>query len=109
MKIQLTDCDSAPQDMKAQMPITCTLIRMIPAVDRTDYWLAKCEKPVSYESVMVNYLIVAPRFVGGKIKRGMGQVVVGVAYVMDETLTQDVELNFDKCRYVAICTAKELY
>ena len=108
MKIQLINCESAPQDMEAQMPITCTLMRTIPEARRADYWLAKCKKPVSYENVMVNYLVVAPRFVGDEIKKGMGQVVVGVAYVMDETLIQDDELNFDKCRYVAICTAKEL-
>lgn len=108
MEIQLIDCDYAPQDMEEQLPITCTLIRMIPGSDRTDYWLAKCEKSVIYENENVNYLIIASRFVGEKIEKGMGCIVVGVAYVIDETLVQDTELNFDKCRYVAICTAKEM-
>lgn len=31
--IQLIDCDYAPQDMEEQLPIACTLIRMIPGSD----------------------------------------------------------------------------
>lgn len=108
MILHLIDCDYAPEDMETQLPITCALVRMIPGSDRTDYWLAKCEKSVIYENENVNYLIIASRFVGEKIEKGMGCIVVGVAYVIDETLVQDTELNFDKCRYVAICTAKEM-
>lgn len=108
IKIQLIDCDYAPQDMEAQLPITCSLIRMIPGSDRADYWLAKCEKSVKHEDKIFNYLIVAPRFVGEKIEKGMGSIALGVAYVTDESLVQDIKLDFNKCKYVAICTAKEL-
>lgn len=103
--LQLIDCDYAPENMAKQLPISCSLLRMIPGVDRLDYWLAKCECPVKYEESTVNYLILAPRFVGTEIKRGIESVVLNVAYVIDESLIQDATLDFDKCKYVAICNA----
>jgi len=108
LKIQLIDCDYAPQDMESQLPITCSLLRMIPGKDRPDYWLAKCECSIKFETTEINYLILAPRFIGAEIKKGMGSIVLGVAYVTDETLTQEATLDFGKCKYVAICTAREL-
>lgn len=108
MRIQLIDCDYAPEDMDGQLPVTCKLLRMIPGNDRPDYWLAKCEKAIRHGEEAVNYLVLAPRFVGTKIRKGMGEIALGVAYVTDETLLQDTTLNFDKCKYVAICRAKEL-
>lgn len=108
IRIQLIGCDYAPADLEAHLPIVCNLLRMLPGKDRPDYWLAKCENPVKYENANVNYLVVTPRFVGQKIKKGMGTIALGVAYVTDESLIHDDTLSFEKCKYVAICIAKEL-
>lgn len=108
IRIQLTDCDYAPPDMEEQLPVVCSLLRTIPGKDRPDYWLAKCEKSLKYENADVNYLVVAPKFVGQEIKKGMGAIALGVAYVTDESLIHDNSLSFEKCKYVAICIAKEL-
>lgn len=107
IRLQLINCDYAPEDMQDQLPISCQLIRMIPGNDRHDYWLAKCDCPVKYGEAIINYLVVAPRFVGVKIEKGMGANVLNVAYVTDESIVQDATLNFDKCRYVAICETIE--
>ena len=37
----------------------------------------------------------------------MGTIALNVEYVINETITQDTTLNFDKCRYVAICNVIE--
>ena len=107
IRVQLIDCDNAPKDMKKQLPIVCSLLRMIPGIDRPDYWLAKCERPLKDKKTIINYLIIAPRLVGEQIKKGMGSIGINVAYVIDETLLQDSTLNFDKCKPVAICTSEE--
>lgn len=107
IKLQLIDCDYAPKDMEEQLPISCQLIRMITGNDRSDYWLAKCKCPVKYGETIVNYLVLAPRFVGPKIEQGMGSIVINVAYVINESIIEDSTLNFDKCEYVAICHAIE--
>lgn len=107
IKLRLIDCDYAPEDMEKQLPVSCQLIRMIPGNDRPDYWIAKCDRSIKYGDSTIKYLVLAPRFVGAKIEKGMGTIAVNVAYVIDETITQDTTLNFDKCRYVAICNAIE--
>ncbi len=107
IKLQLIDCDYAPEDMERQLPVSRRLIRMIPGTDRPDYWLAKCDRSVKYGETIVNYLVLAPRLVGAKIEKGMGAILLGVAYVVDESIIQDTTLNFDKCKYVAICNAIE--
>lgn len=108
IKVELTECDYCSDELAKQLPVKCTFIRMIPGNDRSDYWLARCEVPIKYQNAEINYLILATRFVGDKIKNGMGSQVVNVAYVIDETLIKDETLNFDKCEYVAVCYANEL-
>lgn len=108
IRLRLIDCDYAPQDMEKQLPIVCNLIRTIPGKDRPDYWLAKCESSIRYENTNVNYLIIAPRLAGQEIRKGMGTIALGVAYVTDESLIHDDTLSFEKCRYVAVCNAEEL-
>lgn len=108
MKLRLIGCDYAPPDMEEQLPVICRLLRMIPGSDRPDYWLAKCEKPIKHEGTDVNYLVVAPRYAGQEIKKGMGKITLGVAYVTDESLTHDKSLSFEKCSYAAVCVAEEL-
>lgn len=107
IKLRLINCDYAPADMEEQLPISCQLMRMIPGNDRLDYWLAKCDRPVKYGKTIVNYLVLAPRFVGSKIEKGIGSIVINVAYVTNESIIEDSALDFDKCKYVAICDAVE--
>ncbi len=106
LKVQLIECDCAVEDMKEQLPVTCQLLRMIPGADRPDYWLAKCEKPMSFNGKTINYLIVGTRFCGQAIKKDIGTVTLNVAYVLNETLINDARLDFSKAQPAAICVAK---
>lgn len=108
IKAELTECDCCSDELKKQLPVKCTFIRMIPGKDRSDYWLVQCETPIKYQNTEINYVILATRFVGEKIKKGMGSHIVNMAYVIDETLIKDETLEFNKCEYVAICYANEL-
>lgn len=107
MRLRLINADYAPDDLYNQLPVTCKLIRELPGSDRADYWLAKTEKHIAFNEITVDYLIVSPRFVGVTIKPGIGEVVLGVAYVTDKSLINDTNLDFKKCEYVAICMAEE--
>lgn len=103
MNFMIIDADYAPDDLPKQLPVSIELIREIPGSDRPDYWLAKTETPVKWDDKTVNYLIVAPRLVGDSLNAKNENVAVGLAYVTDESLLDDTVLNFDKCKYVAIC------
>ncbi len=108
LKFKLIDCDYAPQDMENQLPITFSIIRQLPGSDTNDYWLAKCEKPIKYGDKNINYIVVGCRYVGSKLGKGVGNIALNVAYVIDESLLDDTNMNFEKCEYVAICIAEEL-
>ncbi len=105
MDIKIYNCDYAPQDMESQLPICCEIIRKMKGSDRADYYLAKCEKIIKYKEKTIRYLVIAPRFKGQELREGLDVVALGVAYVTDETLLMDTEVDFGKCIYVAVCMA----
>lgn len=102
---KIYNCDYAPQDMESQLPIYCDIVRKIKGKDRPDYYLAQCNKMIKYKEKCIRYLVVAPRFKGQEFREGLDAIALGVAYVIDETMLEDVEVDFDKCIYVAICMA----
>jgi hypothetical protein len=108
IKLKISEADLAPDDLNDQLPFSCRLIRQISGPDRPDYWIAQLEKPIIWGKKTVNYIVIAPRFIGVVIKKGMGRIVLGVAYVIDESLLTDARLDFGKCEYTAICIAEEV-
>jgi hypothetical protein len=111
LKLKIVSVDYAPEDLSKQVPFTISLIREMKVIDRPDYWLAKVDKTLIFENGKtkeINYLILATRYAGTSIKKGIGNTILGLAYVVDETLLQDLNLNFSKCEYVAICESEEI-
>ncbi len=107
---EIHDVDYAPRDLPGQTPFAATLLRRIPGEDRPDYWLARLESPLLWEERsatrrQVTHVIVCSRYEGTTITDDMQGMVVGIAYVTDDSLLEDDALDFRKCRYVAIGTA----
>lgn len=107
---RISDVDYAPEDLPEQTPFMATLIRQIPGKDRPDYWLAKLRKPLQWKVStsrcrQVTHLVVCSRYEGTTITEQMNELVVGIAYVTDDSLLEDESLDFEKCQYVAIGTA----
>jgi hypothetical protein len=109
MKITVTSVDYAPDDLYEQTPFEAELLRQIPGPDRPDYWLASLPKPLRWrrdgKDTQVTHLVLAARWVGGQIARGMRTTPVNIAYVVDESLLTDAALDFQKSAYVAIGVA----
>ena len=108
--LELTSADYCPDDLHEQLPVKIETLRNMPGLDRPDYWLAKCEVPLCWkeQGLKINYLIVACRYIGTKLRKGVGNVTIGVAYVTDESILNDKNLQFEKCVYVAVCEANEI-
>jgi hypothetical protein len=106
MKAVITSVDYAPEELDAQTPFMMDLLRQLPGTDRPDYWLAKLDKPLYWNDQgcrrEIYYVILAARWVGTAIGKGMKDLPVGIAYVIDETVVTDAELNLAKCKYIAI-------
>jgi hypothetical protein len=129
-KIILTGIDSGPADLVAQLPIRAELIRILPGPDRPDYSLAVVSEPITFRTtvatlrerdihldaagtqmtvrqddtvdVTVFALVLAGRFAGSTIHLSMKDFPVMIAYVIDNTLLEDVAVDFSKCFYAAI-------
>ena len=99
MQLTITYLDDSPK-LKADLPLVIDLIRMLPGPDRPDYWLAKLHQPVCWsvggQRREVTHLVVATRFVGARIRPGVGRVLINIACVIDPSLLDDASLEFAK-------------
>lgn len=105
-RFRLVSADYGPEDLIAQLPREGTLLRKIAGPDRPDYWLAALDSPLAWNdngtTRTVKHLVLAARYAGQSISPSVQRLVVGIAYVVDESLLNAARLNFEKCRYVAI-------
>jgi len=106
----ISSVDYAPDELHDQTPIVVNLVREMPGPDRPDYWLGELLAPIRWaeKGGDVDYLILAARWEGTQIEPGMEQLPVGIAYVTDQTLLNDVQVDFDKCAYIAVGTVQEV-
>lgn len=109
----IASVDYEPEDLAAQIPCRGTLLREIPGPDGRDYWLASLASPISWkdgsEARSINFLVVSPRYAGERIHVPFpSRVTIGIAFVIDESVLNDRQLDFDKCRYVAIGEARAI-
>lgn len=111
MRIRVTSVDYAPPELNEQTPFEAELLRRISGKDRDDYWVAELAKPLRWVSEggekAVTHVVVAARWQGTQIGRGMKGLPVGIAYVTDGSPLADPALDFKKCAYVAIGIADE--
>ncbi|MDR1101089.1 MAG: hypothetical protein LBL34_01850 [Clostridiales bacterium] len=108
--LDLLSVDNGIADLESQLPMKAKLIKHIPvkaelingmtAENKSNYWIAKCERAFSFEGEMIEYIVLAPRLVGQSIHKGVGNVVLSLAYVTDNSLLEDVWLDFKKCKHV---------
>jgi hypothetical protein len=113
MKLRITDVDYAPEELYGQVPFEASLLREVPGKDRPDYWLAELAKPLQWKSkegneVTVTHIVLTARYVGARIAPGVGEITVGIAYITDISALADAQLDFSKCYYSAIGTAREV-
>lgn len=106
MTLTITSVDHAPGDLHEQTPLIVELLRELPGDDRPDYWLARPRSPLRWlhqnHQRQIAHLVLAARWEGLRIERGVRNLPVGIAYVTDESLLDDSRLDFSKCSYVAI-------
>ncbi len=105
----ITGADYASEHPHDQTPLRARLIRQIPWTDRADYWLAELDRPVTWRrgntEQRITHLVVCSRHEGTAISEDMVGLLIGIAYVTDQSVLGDDALDFGKCQYVAIGTA----
>lgn len=119
---------SGPTELTSQLPLRGELAGVIPGPDRPDYCLVVLDRPIAFEPpedfdrdrirqsaidqmaldlddvLPIGTLVVAARQTGTQISPTMVDLVVNIAYVLDESVLTDELLEFDKVHFVAIAT-----
>ena len=111
MKVSITSVDYAPEELYEQTPFFVDLFRPLPGTDKVEYWLGSVDPALSWFQNgierAVTHVVIAPRWVGGRIARGMRHMPVNISFVTDPTVLVDPQLEFPKVSFVAIGTCKD--
>ena len=112
MKLIIDNIDYAPSELHDQLPIIANLIKIMPGEDRPDYWLCSVHKPIRWiknnHEYQIEHLVIAARWAGTKIKKGIKHLPIGISYVIDVSLLNDEKFIFSKSSYVAIGLASDI-
>ena len=119
---------SGPTELTSQLPLRGELAGVIPGPDRPDYCLVVLDRPIAFEPpedfdrdrirqsaidqmaldlddvLPIGTLVVAARQTGTQISPTMVDLVVNIAFVLDESVLTDELLEFDKVHFAAIAT-----
>jgi len=120
----LTRLDLGPAELESALPLRADALRVMPGPDRPDYLLARFERPLKYRTpvgfdmtradpalrgqdadgdfVVVQGIVVCARFVGQGFRSGMRDLAINIAYVIDNSLANDTQVDFAKLEYVAV-------
>jgi len=123
--VSVTHFDTAPPELEWQLPLNGELYRLMPGSDRPDYSLFVLERPVHFypgdgfdvgrvepeqrvedrkgrPMVRVHAMLLCARFVGQQLHPGMKDLAVNLAYVIDNSLARDAEVDFGKIEFAAV-------
>ena len=123
--VSVTRFDSAPPELEWQLPLNGELYRLMPGSDRPDYSLFVLERPLHFyppqgfdvgrvepgqrvedrkgrPMVRVHAMLLCARFVGQQLHPGMKDLAVNLAYVLDNSLARDAEVDFGKIEFAAV-------
>jgi hypothetical protein len=120
----ITRLDVGPEELSAVLPLRARVIRVMPGPDRPDYVLCFVERPIPFrppagfdlsrvhpesitrdargELVAIQGIVICTRLVGDSFRGGMKDLAINLAYVIDNSLTHDVQVDFGKLEYAAI-------
>lgn len=109
--IEITSIEKGPEELELQLPIKAKALKELPGKDRPDYILASLESSILWVNKEkginkeIDFLVLCAKFKGQSINSDMKSMTIAVAYVIDNSIEQDVMLNFSKCKYVAVAKA----
>ncbi|MBC9823749.1 hypothetical protein [Terrabacter sp. MAHUQ-38] len=128
--VSITRFEAAPPELEWQLPLNGELYRLMPGSDRPDYSLLVLDRPLHFypregfdlrrvdaeqrvqdrkgrTMVRVHALLLCARYVGQQLHPGMTDLAVNLAYVIDNSLARDAEVDFAKIEFAAIGALNE--
>jgi hypothetical protein len=109
--IEISSIEKGPKELELQLPIKAKALKELPGKDRPDYILVSLESSIMWVNKEkginkeIDFLVLCAKFKGQTVNSDMKEMTVAVAYVIDNSIEQDVMLNFKKCKYIAVAKA----
>lgn len=102
-RVRITLDGFTPAELYDRTPLEAILLREIVAGQGS--WVAALEAPIRLfhngAETLVEQLILEPRWMGGRIGRGMRNLPVNIKYVVDEGVWANERFDFGKCEPLA--------
>ncbi|ASP39160.1 hypothetical protein CHH28_10935 [Bacterioplanes sanyensis] len=70
--------------------------------DGSEYYLAALKEPILSNGRKITYIIIGARFLGQHIGPKMNNLPINIAYVVDSSLLDQQDMDFNKGEFVAI-------
>jgi hypothetical protein len=103
MRVKITLDGFTPAELYDQTPLEAVLLREV--VAGQGYWVAALAKPIRLShnraETSVDQLILEPRWMGGRIGRGMRDMPMNIKYVVDDSVWAAERFDFEKCASLA--------
>lgn len=109
--IEITSISKGPEELTYQLPINATVQKQVPAKNRSDYFIAELENNVFWVdkkkdiNTEISHIVICTKKKSQFVEKDMKDVIIAIAYVLDESVTTDKTLNLQKIKYVADGTA----
>ncbi|MEQ8523970.1 hypothetical protein [Gracilimonas sp.] len=109
--IEISSISKGPEELTYQLPISASVQKQIPAKNRSDYFIAELENSVFWVdkkkgiNTEISHIIICTKKKSQFIEKDMKDVIIAIAYVLDESVNTDTTLDLNKIKYVADGTA----
>ena len=104
----INDIDTGPIELRERLPVAGMIFEKLNHVDGSEYYLATLKKLFQSEGRKITYIIVGARNLGEYISPKMKDFAVNIAYVIDDSLINQKNMDFNKGEFAAIGFATDI-
>jgi len=105
--IEISEILKGPEELKLQLPIQAKVIQQIQGKDRPDYFIVELDESIIWIdkdkdiNTEVNFIVIATKKKSQSVENSMKDVIIAIAYIKENSVLDDDELDFNKISYVA--------
>ena len=104
----INDIDTGPIELRDRLPVAGMIFEKLNHEDGSEYYLATLKEPFQRQGRQITYIIVGARNLGEHISPKMKDFPVNIAYVIDDSLINQKNMDFNKGEFAAIGFATDI-
>lgn len=104
----ITDIDTGSVELRESLPIEGMIFDKLDHEDGSEYYLATLKEPFQSEDREITYIIIGARNLGEHIAPKMKDFPINIAYVIDNSIINQKNMDFSKGQFAAIGFATDI-